>query len=415
MERTTQLFCTREISTEDLEADFECDIDSAPNVGQFPSYEGPQPQDHGLVGGAIAGSIVGGIGSKMTGHSGGEGALLGAIVGGIAGHLEKKHRKKHHNFRRYEWDSDSQSETEEESEPSSQAPGSPKTPYIPDKSSQQASESQMSNKSDFLKTKVFQRDLGTCFIKGFLRGLHYGKFDGESAALIIFGFTFHHEGNISNRYQAASVKITFFKDSKQGSSFSKPGPVVRSIFPTAVFGEVSKENVRWSIETPLAISTTPFIPIVFNAKVTAKKETNVLREHRMQFRGTAYGDRSSEFDNIARWALIENKAQQNGIPHDIICGTIVSHNGEPFNASVKASVATGSKRGIVDHRAWVMSGWPWTKDDPIYFCPEHIPSNLRVKSLEKFSKDWSSLTEKECMELTPVPAEYQVTVCNIFF
>ena len=418
MERPAQLYCTREINAEDLDANFESDIDDILNVKQrpYPSHGSSNPEDRGMVGGAIAGSIVGGIGSKLTGHSRGQGALLGATVGAIAGHLEKRNRKKHKRPSQEESDSDSQSECGDIiHEQPSQGLEPPKTPTYCGQSPQQYSESQTPHEGDLLKTKLFQRDLGACFVKGCLRGLHYGKFNGESAALILFRFTFHHEGSMSNRYQAASVKVTFFKDNKQGISSSNSSPVIRSIFPTAVFGKISKENVHRSIETPIAINTTPFIPIVFNAKVSAKKETSVIREHQMQFRGTAYSDRSSEFDNVARWALIENKVQQRGIPHDITCATIISHNGEPFNASVKISVATGAKIGMLDHRAWIMSGWPWTKDDPIRFCPETIPSILRVKSLEKINKDLCSLTEKECMELTPFPNEHRVADIYYYF
>lgn len=87
-----------------------------------------------------------------------------------------------------------------------------------------------------------------CTVKGELTAAHYGIYDGRSAALIRFKFTFH--GSQWIRYKSAIIKITFTSlENTPGSA-----PVVRDLFPERFEGEPVFQTINEKGEISLQIS-----------------------------------------------------------------------------------------------------------------------------------------------------------------
>ena len=60
-----------------------------------------------------------------------------------------------------------------------------------------------------------------------------------------------------------------------------------------------------------------------------------------------------------------------------------------------------------------LTGWPWTKDDPLLFDRGTTLSNLDQNYLQQLEtmlrgKDLAELTEEEIRQLAPLSIEYQV-------
>lgn len=251
---------------------------------------------------------------------------------------------------------------------------------------------------------ITHKELGECKLTGTLRAVHYGQYNGRSAALILLRFTFHYATDIRIfRYTSASISINF---SRTVSDIPSREPIiVRNFFPAAVFGEASIENIQWNYDIPLVIGASP-LPSVSRAPKVGR-ETTFTRTNRMEIRGIATGHPNPKETNVVQWYLSENKLQKTGIPHYFQCGVVVVYGQGEFKADVAVKVSTGLRVGSVDPRAWALKGFPWPKDDPILFDCATVTDGLDTLPQLR-GMDLSTLTEEQCRNLAPLPAEYQV-------
>jgi len=256
------------------------------------------------------------------------------------------------------------------------------------------------------RINITRKQLGNCQVVGRLRKVHYGTFKGDPAALIIFGFSFCFAGPSTSifRYKSATIKITFRPTRTQTGL--RVDPIVRRIFPGRVYGNATKEKHRTGYEILPSVATGPPLPVQvgINAKAGWEVEKEVGR--RMEIRGYTGTDDKHDDDNVAWWVVEENPADADGIPCDVSCAAIVLNHGLGFEANVSLKVKTGLAVGSIDPRYWLMSGIPWSKDDPLVFEPGDVPAKLRLADLDDV--DFSLLTEEQCRNLAPLPEEYQV-------
>jgi hypothetical protein len=261
--------------------------------------------------------------------------------------------------------------------------------------------SAVENPKGFKYRSVFTaKKLGGCHLTGKLRGVHYGKFDGKQAALIVFEFVFHFElGTSVFRYKAASIKARFSADGIRQ-------PVVARFFPVEAFGEKTAENVEWSWRVPVSIGSSSALPIDVSVNPEIGQKTSFIRGQRLEINGLTYGHPDDNDTNVVEWSLAENKLQKDGIPHYFHCAAIVLHD-ENFTADVIVKFTTGMGVGSIDPRAWIMTGRPWRKDDPILFCQDVVIEGVSTLP-ELANVDLAKLSEEQCRKLAPLPKEYQV-------
>ena len=94
---------------------------------------------------------------------------------------------------------------------------------------------------------ITSRELSECQVKGKLEGVHYGSYNGKSAALIVFAFTFHFKSpRRIFRYTSASVKIKFTSPKRlEGESTGSLPPIIRTYFPEQLYGNLSSDRQEW--------------------------------------------------------------------------------------------------------------------------------------------------------------------------
>ena len=93
---------------------------------------------------------------------------------------------------------------------------------------------------DFNRSKVHQRDLGDLSIVATLPRVEYGSWEGKSARLLTFSFSFD-SGNVKScRFTSAKIIIEF--TSRQANSSD---PIVINYGPKRLLDEKTEENRRW--------------------------------------------------------------------------------------------------------------------------------------------------------------------------
>lgn len=258
------------------------------------------------------------------------------------------------------------------------------------------------------RPEITRRELGECRLTAELKNVHYGKFNGIEAALVIIQVSFISGSRI--RYQSATIRVAFERHLYNSSSKHGNSPIVCCFFPWRVFGVVTEETHRWAWNASFGLSAPATVPIGVSAQVARSHDTEFVQGKRMEIQGSK--DTSSSTGrgyNVAEWRLKENAAQQDGIPHQFICAAIVQHGGNKFQADVDIQVVTSSRKWynpVANTRAWIMQAWPWTKDDPINFDLTSVPIGLALPNLD--NRDLGTLTEEDYRSLARLVDEYQV-------
>ena len=248
-----------------------------------------------------------------------------------------------------------------------------------------------------------------CTATATMRGVFYGLYNKQSAALVLFRFVFHGPLKRNWRYTTAKVTATFATKVKDpDSNINQDNPYILTIFPYTVFGDVSEEKRHWNME--IAGSLKASCGVIAEGGVDGKmgKDGSYVRGNRMQIQGFC-GPSSSTQDkeDLGRWDIAENSLQKTGIPHDFCCGVIVGCPGDRFEAIVDLSFSlalTGS---------WKFGAWPWNLDHPLVFAKKDSLEALNQTYLEEVrailgGRDFKDLTEDDFQKLTPLPKEYHV-------
>lgn len=247
---------------------------------------------------------------------------------------------------------------------------------------------------------ITAKELGGCRVTGKILGVRHESYEGKPAAVIVFEFVFHFDlGTPVFRYKSASIKVRF-------SAEETRQPVVPRFFPVEAFGETTEENVEWSWRLPVHLGTSSALPIDISVKPEVGEKKTFVRGQRVEIKGLTYGYPDYNDTNVAEWSLAENKLQKAGIPHYFRCAAVVLHNGM-FKADVTVKFTTGLSVGSIDPRAWIMTGRPWNKDDPIVFNRDVVIEGVSPLS-ELENVDLAKLTDEQCQRLAPLPKEYQV-------
>jgi len=264
------------------------------------------------------------------------------------------------------------------------------------------------NKDPELRSNILAQRLGECKVGGTLRGVRYGTYRGLSAVLMLFRFTFHSPLSRKLwRYTEAKIEITFFREKKAHEAELKPLRIV-SMFPYTVNGNVSQERRQWTFELSVPVGLGPLSPVDVKVNPKVSRATDSTVEHRMQIQGLIYSsDPNTDLCDIAMWDMCENEVQEAGVPHDFFCGIVVLHGTQDFQADVKVRFTIPLGGGLR------LSGWPWTKNDPLLFHYGTSLSKLDQGVLQQMEelllgKDFAELTEADYRQLAPLPTEYQV-------
>ena len=188
----------------------------------------------------------------------------------------------------------------------------------------------------------------------------------------------------------------------------RKAPRIVSIFPYTVNGNVSEEYRRWMFELSIPIELNPLSPVDIKMEPKINKESSFIVGHRMQIQGLVYSSNQKlDLSNVAMWEMSENDIQEAGIPHDFCCGLVVLHGGMDFQANVQVTFSIPLGGGLR------LTGWPWTKDDPLLFDRGTVLSRLDQNYLRQLEtilrgKDLAELTDEEVRQLAPLAIEYQV-------
>ena len=205
---------------------------------------------------------------------------------------------------------------------------------------------------DFNRSKVHQRDLGDLSIVATLPRVEYGSWDGKSACLVTFSFSFD-SGNVKScRFTSARIIIEFTSREADSSD-----PIVVNYGPKRLLGQKTEENRRWlyagEFEAKASIG-----PFEVGPTLRAESEGFFTRTYMEVIKANSWGDKSHKCPNTVKYWLKENKRQQGGIPEQLNATIVVIYEG-PFQAVVDVSSTV-----IFDILAQ-----PWTKDDPVLFEP----------------------------------------------
>ena len=258
------------------------------------------------------------------------------------------------------------------------------------------------------RPEITRRELGECRLTVELKTIHYGKFNGAEAALVIIEVKFQSGCRI--RYQSATIRIGFDRQSRGENPDSLSRPIVCSFFPWRVFGVLTEETHSWNWNSSFGVSAPATVPVGANVQITRSHNTQFVVGQRMEIHGSKDSNsKTGRGFNVAEWRLKENMAQQDGLPHQFTCATIVQHGGAAFQADVDVQVVTSGRKWYnlaATSQAWVMQAWPWTKDDPINFDLTPVPKDLALPDFD--DKDLDALTEEDCRSLAPLVEEYKV-------
>ena len=205
---------------------------------------------------------------------------------------------------------------------------------------------------DFNRSKVHQRDLGDLSIVSTLSRVEYGLWDGKSACLVTFSFSFNSGNMKTCRFTSARVIIEF--TSRQADSSD---PIVVNFGPKRLLGQKTEEDRRWlyvgEFEAKANIG-----PFSVGPNLRAESEGSFTKTYMEVVKANEWGDKSHKYPNTVKYWLKENKRQEGGIPDQINATIVVIYEG-PFQAVVDVS-----STAIFD-----LLARPWTKDDPVLFEP----------------------------------------------
>jgi hypothetical protein len=266
---------------------------------------------------------------------------------------------------------------------------------------------QKSRNGEKHRIKITTKEFGRCILTGNLKGVHYGSYDSNPAALLLFEFNFHFTKSPRFRYKSADIKVTFSSTQSacEGERTPDLEPVVCGVVPERVYGEAIMETKKWRYEFPLSANTSSLLPLELGMQPSISSERSLVRGRRMEIHGSWYNDKSHSQDNIANWSIFENPADQNGIPHKFYCAAIVAHHDVEFQAEVEVKLSTGLKIAV-DPRSWGLAGRPWTKDDPIIFDCKVPVTPPQLMGLGEV--DLSKLREEQWRLLVPLVGDYEV-------
>ena len=252
-------------------------------------------------------------------------------------------------------------------------------------------------------------EFSNCTATATIRGVFYGSYNKQPAAMIVFRFVFHSPLLRKWRYTYAKITATFapkIADSKDNISHDRP--YVFTIFPYTVFGAVSEEERHWNMEVSASLKASSGVIADGGLEAKVGKEGSFVRGNRLQIQGFL-GTSSSKHprEDLVRWDLAENTLQKTGIPHDYCCGVIVQCPGNRFEAALdfEFSLALAG--------SWKFKALPWDVDDPLIFNRSDPLMDLDQVYLEEMrgflkDKDFKDLTEDDFLKLAPLPREYHV-------
>lgn len=256
-------------------------------------------------------------------------------------------------------------------------------------------------------------EFSNCTATATVRGVFYGQYNKQSAAMIIFRFVFHSPLQRKWRYTYAKTTTTFatkIDDSKH--DLSRDGPYILIMFPYTVFGAVSEEERHWNMELSASLKASSGIIADGGLEATGGMDGSYVRGNRMQIQGfLGTSSNKQQREDLARWDMAENVIQKTGIPHDYCCGVIVQSPGDRFEAAVDFEFS------LAIAGSWKFKAWPWDVDDPLIFNKNDPLKGLDQVYLEEMraflkDKDFKDLTKEDISKLAPLPKEYHV---NTFF
>jgi hypothetical protein len=217
---------------------------------------------------------------------------------------------------------------------------------------------------------VFEKHSGNNTIIGRMSGLHYGKYCGRHAALIIFQFVFQYPPHGRDRARRAIIRVTF-----KGNE----NLVVCQVFPIRIFGASSLESHENTFQAQAGLAGNTALPDTPNVTLQQNYRRSFTTDERVVILGII-----QDADTVARWDLSENKVQKKGIPHEFSCGAIVEHWGNCFIANVTVGVGVG----LLLRLRKVTSG-------VIDFEPvDEVPFQCKIKGMDERQIDFSHLTEE---------------------
>jgi len=172
------------------------------------------------------------------------------------------------------------------------------------------------------KEVITDEEISKCIFSTRTLFVQYGTLGGKDACLIGFEFTFHA---FNSRFKKAEIDICF----QSSSPLALVHPRVALVSPKMIDGDKSEATIQKALTGQLQLGYES-VSIMGNA--TYSKESKQV--YHMSIRGSKVGESG------ARWTLVENPDQKDGIPHELV-GYVLVQNDLPFRAEVDVDATIG--------------------------------------------------------------------------
>jgi hypothetical protein len=177
------------------------------------------------------------------------------------------------------------------------------------------------------KELITDEEISKCVFSTRTLFVQYGTFGGKNACLVSFEFTFHP---FNTRFKNAEIDICFQSTSPQAATH----PRVALVSPKEINGDKSEAVITKALTGQLQLG---YESVSITGNGTYSKESN--RTYHMSIRGSKVGKSG------ARWTLVENPDQNDGIPLQLVGYVLVQHD-IAFKAEVDVDGTIGRLKQI---------------------------------------------------------------------
>lgn len=238
------------------------------------------------------------------------------------------------------------------------------------------------------------------YITADLERVIYGSFNQKPATLIVFDFKFRFESDSRLRFKAAEIAISL-KATPDGINkpLPKDDPVVYNFAPKKIYGNATVETQSWTYGVAVPCMASVGL-IQAGIQPYVERSSSFEKGHRMEISGRGFKDTQHEEENEVLWTIKENGKEKGGIPDQLKFAIILGYNGR-FQADIKVTAEADFKLKLF--------GWPWPKDDPVFFRPTE-GFGMPVETPRWFP-DLDTIRDDEWAEFIPRWMEGQVGQC----
>ncbi|KAK4112885.1 hypothetical protein N656DRAFT_779105 [Canariomyces notabilis] len=236
--------------------------------------------------------------------------------------------------------------------------------------------------TDFNRTKITQRDLGSLSVIGSLTKVEYGNWAGQEACLLAFRFQFQKGNATAFRFSKADIVIEF-----QARPPGNPDhdPAVLRYGPKFLRSTGTLEQRGWHYTASLSASAGLAV-VEAGPAVEFGRSSFYARQYAAVVESDDWGNRKHRRPNCVKIWMREDDRQEGGIPLELLAAVVVQTD-RSFQANV--SVRVDSIFNLV--------AWPWSKDDPLLLEPGvNFGQPLRQGTS---NLDFSTITAEEWRQL----------------